>query len=49
MRLDHSLVLRGCEVRDVQVITLAQRRQDIVAAVVGGGEREVAMRDLESR
>jgi len=47
VRLDHSLIVRGREVRDVHVVALTQRRQDVVASFITCGEWQVTSRDLE--
>jgi hypothetical protein len=47
VRLDHSLIPGGREIRDVHVVVLAQSREHIVATLVGGGEGQAALRNVE--
>ena len=47
VRLDHSLVPGGHEVRYVDVVARPQRGEDVVAALVDRGAGKLAARDLE--
>jgi hypothetical protein len=47
VRLDHALVLERREVRDIDTVLGAQRRQHVVAAIVDRGQRSLLVRDVE--